>query len=38
MSCKAMGKTDHIPPIQNELEDIEHNMIHFLENHDEQSV
>lgn len=32
------GKTDNIPPIQAELADIEHNMIHFLENHDEQRI
>jgi len=32
------GKTDNIPPIQDELKDIEHNMIHFLENHDEQRI
>ncbi|MBT8259022.1 MAG: alpha-amylase, partial [Bacteroidia bacterium] len=30
------GKTDNIPPIQEELKDIEHHMLHFLENHDEQ--
>ncbi|TXE09171.1 alpha-amylase [Gelidibacter salicanalis] len=32
------GKTDHIPPIQEELADIEHHMLHFLENHDEQRI
>ena len=32
------GKTDHIPPIQDDLKDIEHHMIHFLENHDEQRI
>ena len=32
------GKTDHIPPIFDELQDIEHNMLHFLENHDEQRI
>ena len=32
------GKTDHIPAIQNELSDIEHHMLHFLENHDEQRI
>ena len=32
------GKTDHIPPIQEELRDIEHHMLHFLENHDEQRI
>ncbi len=32
------GKTDHIPPIQEDLKDIEHQMLHFLENHDEQRI
>jgi hypothetical protein len=32
------GKTDHIPPIQDDLKDIEHHMLHFLENHDEQRI
>lgn len=32
------GWTDHIPPIQEGLKDIEHHMIHFLENHDEQRI
>lgn len=32
------GKTDNIPLIQDELKDIEHNMIHFLENHDEHRI
>ncbi len=32
------GKTDHIPPIQEDLKDIEHHMLHFLENHDEQRI
>ena len=32
------GKTDHIPPILDELSDIEHHMLHFLENHDEQRI
>ncbi len=32
------GSTDNIPPIQNELMDIEHHMLHFLENHDEQRI
>ncbi|MFB9055519.1 alpha-amylase family protein [Mariniflexile ostreae] len=32
------GKTDYIPHIQNELKDIEHHMLHFLENHDEQRI
>lgn len=32
------GKTDNIPAIQEELSDIEHHMLHFLENHDEQRI
>jgi glycosidase len=32
------GWTDHIPVVQNGLKDIEHNMLHFLENHDEQRI
>jgi glycosidase len=32
------GKTDYIPPIQDSLNDIEHHMLHFLENHDEQRI
>jgi len=32
------GKTDDIPPIQDDLKDIEHHMLHFLENHDEQRI
>ncbi|MGK0253533.1 MAG: glycosidase [Mariniflexile sp.] len=32
------GKTDNIPPIQDNLKDIEHHMLHFLENHDEQRI
>ena len=32
------GKTDNIPPIHEELKDIEHHMLHFLENHDEQRL
>lgn len=32
------GLTDNIPPIQEDLKDIEHHMIHFLENHDEQRI
>lgn len=32
------GSTDNIPPIQEDLKDIEHNMLHFLENHDEQRI
>jgi glycosidase len=32
------GSTDNIPPIQEDLKDIEHHMLHFLENHDEQRI
>lgn len=35
---QGKGKTDHIPPILDELKDIEHQMLHFLENHDEQRL
>ncbi|GMN09893.1 alpha-amylase family protein [Croceitalea sp. MTPC9] len=32
------GWTDHIPVVQKRMQDIEHNMLHFLENHDEQRI
>ncbi len=32
------GRTENIPPIQSYLADIEHHMLHFLENHDEQRI
>jgi len=32
------GWTDHIPKVQEGLQDIEHHMLHFLENHDEQRI
>ncbi|MFV0564687.1 MAG: alpha-amylase family glycosyl hydrolase [Flavobacteriaceae bacterium] len=32
------GKTDWLPGIQDYLKDIEHHMLHFLENHDEQRI
>jgi len=35
---QGQGKTDNIPPILDELSDIEHHMLHFLENHDEQRI
>ena len=35
---QGKGLTDNIPPIQEDLKDIEHNMLHFLENHDEQRI
>ena len=35
---QGRGKTDHIPPILDDLKDIENHMLHFLENHDEQRI
>ncbi|GAL81139.1 alpha-amylase [Algibacter lectus] len=35
---QGYGKTDYIPPILDDLKDIEHHMVHFLENHDEQRL
>lgn len=35
---QGYGKTDNIPPILEDLKDIEHHMLHFLENHDEQRI
>ena len=35
---QGKGKTKHIPPILDDLKDIEHHMLHFLENHDEQRI
>ncbi|WP_179318266.1 alpha-amylase family glycosyl hydrolase [Winogradskyella helgolandensis] len=32
------GSTDNVPPILDDLRDIEHNMLLFLENHDEQRI
>jgi glycosidase len=32
------GWTDHIPVVQKGMMDIEHHMLHFLENHDEQRI
>jgi len=32
------GLTDNLPKIQEDLADIEHHMLHFLENHDEQRI
>ena len=32
------GWTDHIQTVQSGMMDIEHNMLHFLENHDEQRI
>ena len=35
---KGYGWTDHIHTVQSGLKDIEHHMLHFLENHDEQRI
>lgn len=35
---QGKGRTDHIVNIQEGLTDIEHHMLHFLENHDEQRI
>lgn len=35
---QGRGSTDNIPQIQEDLKDIEHHMLHFLENHDEQRI
>ncbi|PCI31971.1 MAG: alpha-amylase [Flavobacteriaceae bacterium] len=35
---KGHGLTDNIPAILEDLKDIEHHMLHFLENHDEQRL
>ncbi len=35
---RGHGLTDNIPAIQEDLKDIEHQMLHFLENHDEQRI
>ena len=35
---KGYGWTDHIPVVQDKMPDIEHQMLHFLENHDEQRI
>lgn len=35
---KGYGWTDHIHTVQHGLRDIEHHMLHFLENHDEQRI
>ena len=35
---KGYGWTDHLPKVQEEVQDIEHHMLHFLENHDEQRL
>ncbi|QTD38340.1 alpha amylase C-terminal domain-containing protein [Polaribacter batillariae] len=35
---QGRGLTDNIPPILEDLKDIEQHMLHFLENHDEQRI
>lgn len=32
------GWTDHLPLVKNGTQDIEHHLLHFLENHDEQRI
>ena len=35
---KGYGWTDHIPVVKKGTSDIEHHLLHFLENHDEQRI
>ncbi len=35
---QGQGSTDNLPSIYDDLADIEHHMLHFLENHDEQRI
>lgn len=35
---QGRGSTDNLPAIYDDLADIEHHMLHFLENHDEQRI
>ncbi len=35
---QGYGWTDHIPVVQKQNQDIEHHLLHFLENHDEQRI
>jgi glycosidase len=35
---QGKGSTDNLVPLQNGLADIEHHLLHFLENHDEQRI
>jgi glycosidase len=35
---QGKGSTDHLVALQEGLSDIEHHMLHFLENHDEQRI
>jgi len=35
---KGYGWTDHIAVVQERYQDIEHHLVHFLENHDEQRI
>jgi hypothetical protein len=37
-TMQGHGSTDNLPAIYDGLEDIEHHMLHFLENHDEQRI
>lgn len=35
---RGHGLTDNLPEVQQQVSDIEHHMLHFLENHDEQRL
>lgn len=35
---EGRGSTDHLVAVQEGMKDIEHHMLHFLENHDEQRI
>ena len=35
---QGRGWTDHIPVVKKRTQDIEHHLLHFLENHDEQRI
>ena len=35
---RGHGSTDNLVPILEGLADVEHHMLHFLENHDEQRI
>jgi len=35
---QGRSKTDYLPMVKNRTQDIEHHLLHFLENHDEQRI
>jgi glycosidase len=35
---QGWGSADYLPQVQDQVKDIEHHMLHFLENHDEQRI